>query len=193
MRLYTRTGDEGKTSVIGGRLAKDDIRVEAYGTTDELNCFIGKAITELDEEKFADIIVELVKIQHELFDCGTDLALIKATAERPYQVNEEMITFLEERIDQYIKEAPALEKFILPGGANAAATLHICRTVTRRAERHVAKLYRESGTNPVVLKYLNRLSDYFFAIARVVNARLDVKDVEYERSAIVFRNGSKRN
>lgn len=192
MRLYTRTGDEGKTSVIGGRLTKDDTRVVAYGTTDEVNCFVGQAISQLDEELFPDIKQELVKIQHELFDCGGDLAMLKVTEERPYKAKDEMVTFLEERIDEYIKEAPELERFILPGGAPAAATLHVCRTVTRRAERYVSRLAREGEINPVVLKYLNRLSDYFFAVARIVNARLGVKDVEYERSAIVFREGKRK-
>lgn len=192
MRLYTRTGDEGKTSVIGGRLPKDDIRVEAYGTTDELNCFIGQAIAELDRDKFADIVSELEKIQHEIFDCGGDLAMIKVTKDRPYKVTEDMITFLEERIDEYIQEAPKIEKFILPGGTVAASILHICRTVTRRAERCVTTLMREAETNPVVLKYLNRLSDYFFAVARVVNSRSNVKDIEYERSALVFRDGKRK-
>ncbi|ARK30256.1 cob(I)yrinic acid a,c-diamide adenosyltransferase [Halalkalibacter krulwichiae] len=193
MRLYTRTGDEGKTSVIGGRLEKDDIRVVAYGTTDELNSFIGQVITQLDENIFPDIKQELIKIQHELFDCGGDLAMVKVSEDRPYKAKQEIIDYLEGRIDEYIKEAPELERFILPGGAVPAATLHVCRTVTRRAERSVSTLYRESNVcNPIVLKYLNRLSDYFFAIARVVNHRLNVKDVEYERSAIVFRDGKRK-
>lgn len=194
MRLYTRTGDEGKTSIIGGRVPKDDIRVEAYGTTDELNSFIGLAIAELDSNAFKDIISELEKIQHEIFDCGGDLAILKPSESSPYKVTEEMITFLEERIDEYMNEAPKIEKFILPGGAKAASILHICRTVTRRAERCVSQLVREAETNVFVLKYLNRLSDYFFAVARVVNVRLGVKDIEYERSRIVFRDGkSKEN
>jgi cob(I)alamin adenosyltransferase len=192
MKLYTRTGDEGKTSVIGGRLDKDDTRVIAYGTTDELNSFIGQAVAQLDEEQFPDIKMELIKIQHELFDCGGDLAMIRATKEYPYKAKQEMIDFLEKRIDVYVEEAPELERFILPGGADAAATLHVCRTVTRRAERYVTRLQRGSEVNPIVLKYLNRLSDYFFAIARVVNARHGVKDVEYERSAIVFKGGKKK-
>ncbi|WP_332631603.1 cob(I)yrinic acid a,c-diamide adenosyltransferase [Halalkalibacter flavus] len=192
MKLYTRTGDEGKTSVIGGRLDKDDTRVIAYGTTDELNSFIGQAVAQLDEEQFPDIKMELIKIQHELFDCGGDLAMIRATKEYPYKAKQEMIDFLEKRIDVYVEEAPELERFILPGGADAAATLHVCRTVTRRAERYVTRLQRGSEVNPIVLKYLNRLSDYFFAIARVVNARLGVKDVEYERSAIVFKGGKRK-
>ncbi|MBU8907190.1 cob(I)yrinic acid a,c-diamide adenosyltransferase [Desertibacillus haloalkaliphilus] len=191
MKLYTRTGDEGKTSVIGGRLTKDDIRVVAYGTTDEVNCFVGQAATQLDPKLFADILEELEKIQHELFDCGGDLAMV--SDKYPYKATEESIEFLEKRIDEYIKEAPELERFILPGGAPAAATLHICRTVTRRAERYVSQLHREDTTNPVVLKYLNRLSDYFFAVARVVNFRSGVKDVEYERSANVFKDGKKED
>lgn len=193
MRLYTRTGDEGKTSVIGGRLAKDDIRVTSYGTTDEVNSFVGLAIAQLDDELFPDIKPELVKIQHELFDCGGDLAMLKVTEQRPYKAKQEIVDFLEERIDEYIKEAPELERFILPGGSEAAATIHVCRTVVRRAERHVATLQRETDViNPIVLKYLNRLSDYFFAIGRVINHRLQVKDVEYERSAIVFRGGKRK-
>ncbi|WP_078553215.1 cob(I)yrinic acid a,c-diamide adenosyltransferase [Bacillus alkalicellulosilyticus] len=192
MRLYTRTGDEGKTSVIGGRLFKDDMRVEAYGTTDELNSFVGVAITQLDEKVFPDIQAELVKIQHELFDCGGDLAMVKETDKRSYKVTEDMITFLEERIDEYIKEAPELERFILPGGSPVAATLHVCRTITRRAERRITTLQLAGESNPIVLKYINRLSDYFFAIARVANSRLGVQDVEYERSAIVFREGKRK-
>ncbi|MFC0472947.1 cob(I)yrinic acid a,c-diamide adenosyltransferase [Halalkalibacter kiskunsagensis] len=194
MKLYTRTGDEGKTSVIGGRLDKDHTRVIAYGTTDELNSFVGQAVAQLDNEIFPDIKGELVKIQHELFDCGGDLAMMKASEKHPYKTKQDMIDFLEERIDAYIQEAPKLERFILPGGSLVASTLHVCRTITRRAERYVTRLQREvDEVNPVVLKYLNRLSDYFFAIARVVNYRLNVKDVEYERSAIVFRESKERN
>ncbi len=191
MKLYTRTGDEGKTSVIGGRLDKDHVRVEAYGTIDELNSFVGLAVTQLEPKLFADILAELEKIQHELFDCGGDLAMI--SLKYPYKASEEMITYLEERIDAYIVEAPELERFILPGGAEASATIHICRTVTRRAERLVVQLQKLDVTNPIVLKYLNRLSDYFFAIARVINHRLGVSDVEYERSALVFRDPKKKD
>ncbi len=191
MRLYTRTGDEGKTSVIGGRLDKDDIRVEAYGTVDELNSFVGLAITQLDQKLFSDIISELEKIQHELFDCSGDLAMV--VMKRPYKANAEMTTFLEERIDEYIVETPKLEKFILPGGTQAAATIHVCRTVTRRAERLVVKLQKNAEINQAVLKFLNRLSDYFFAIARVINYRYSVDDVQYERSGFVFRGGKRKN
>jgi len=186
MRLYTRTGDKGKTSIIGGRVDKDHLRVEAYGTIDEANSFVGQAMTLLADEKFKDIYAELQKIQHELFDCGGDLAIVNNKL--PYKVTADMVTFLEERIDHYIKEAPTLERFILPGGSPAAAAIHVARTVTRRAERCIVTLSKSEEINETVLKYINRLSDYLFAVARVINARLGVKDVEYERSAIVFRD-----
>lgn len=186
MKLYTKTGDTGKTSIIGGRVDKDHLRVEAYGTIDELNSFVGKAISELDTAIFADIIADLTAIQHELFDGGGDLANVMK--ERHYKLAEEPIAVLEERIDVLSAEAPELTKFILPGGAPAAATLHIARTVARRAERQTVSLMKEiEDVSPVVQKYLNRLSDYLFAVARVVNFRLNIQDVEYERSADVFK------
>ncbi|KAA9017088.1 cob(I)yrinic acid a,c-diamide adenosyltransferase [Niallia endozanthoxylica] len=190
MKLYTRTGDKGQTSIIGGRVDKDDVRVEAYGTVDEVNCFVGQAVTQLDGDVFKDILDDLEKIQHELFDCGGDLANV--TKKRQSKLTSESITYLEERIDELIKEAPELERFILPGGSPAAATLHIARTVTRRAERLVVTLLKIDNEFHRQLQYLNRLSDYFFAVARVVNARLHVKDVEYVRSAPVFRGGKRK-
>ncbi|MDR4928941.1 cob(I)yrinic acid a,c-diamide adenosyltransferase [Peribacillus simplex] len=191
MKIYTRTGDKGQTSVIGGRLDKDDIRVESYGTVDEVNSYIGLAVTELDSAIFTDVLADLEKIQHELFDCGGDLATVSEKA--PQKLTEEAITYLEERIDAFIIEAPKLEKFILPGGSKAAATIHIARTVTRRAERLVVSLIKTgAAVSPLSLQYLNRLSDYFFAVARVINFRLDVKDVEYIRSANVFRGGKRK-
>ncbi|MDQ0199637.1 cob(I)yrinic acid a,c-diamide adenosyltransferase [Neobacillus ginsengisoli] len=191
MRIYTRTGDKGKTSIIGGRVDKDDTRVEAYGTIDEVNCFVGQAITELDTEIFKDVLDDLEKIQHELFDCGGDLANV--SEKRELKLQKESIDYLEKRIDEFISESPELERFILPGGTKPSASIHIARTVTRRAERLVVKLLKaDSKTSELALQYLNRLSDYFFALARVINHRLNVKDVEYLRSAKVFREG-KRN
>ncbi|MGZ0086172.1 cob(I)yrinic acid a,c-diamide adenosyltransferase [Caldibacillus thermoamylovorans] len=187
MRLYTRTGDQGKTSLVGGRVDKDHLRVEAYGTIDEANSVIGWALALLvDDERFRDLCAELQMIQHELFDCGGDLAIVNGKL--PYKVNDEMVARLEARIDAYVQEAPPLQKFILPGGSKGAAALHMARTVTRRAERCIVSLQKAEPINDVVLKYMNRLSDYLFAAARVVNARLGVNDVEYERSAIVFHD-----
>ncbi|MEK4384710.1 cob(I)yrinic acid a,c-diamide adenosyltransferase [Solibacillus sp. FSL W7-1464] len=186
MKLYTKSGDTGKTSIIGGRVDKDHLRVEAYGTIDELNSFIGKAVSELDQEKFKDLIEDLTAIQHELFDGGGDLANVMK--ERHYKLTEEPIAVLENRIDALSEEAPPLKRFILPGGAPAASTLHIARTVARRAERETVSLMKEiEDVSPVVQKYLNRLSDYLFAAARVVNYRLSIQDVEYIRSGDVFK------
>ncbi|WP_110111907.1 cob(I)yrinic acid a,c-diamide adenosyltransferase [Bacillus sp. CGMCC 1.16541] len=191
MNIYTKTGDKGKTSLIGGRVHKDDSRVEAYGTIDELNSFVGQAIYQLDDKLCQDMKQELVTIQHELFDCGSDLAF--AREDHPYKVNDEMIKVLEARIDEYMQEAPPIERFILPGGTPAATTLHICRTITRRAERLVVTVSQQHKINEAVLQYLNRLSDYLFAAARVANARAQVSDVEYIRSAKVFRSSPKKN
>src|SRR5699024_6377690 len=185
MKIYTRTGDKGETAIIGGRVGKDDIRVEAYGTVDELNGFVGKTITELDKDIFSDVLDDLVQIQHELFDCGGDLASI--SKKRKNKLKEEMVTYLEEKIDVYSKETPEIERFILLGGTKPAATVHIARTIARRAERLIVVLMKQDNTLPsVILQYLNRLSDYFFAAARLINYRMNVADIEYVRSARVF-------
>ena len=187
MKLYTKTGDKGQTGLVGGRTDKDSLRVESYGTIDELNSFIGLALAELSGQPgFEDLTGELLTIQHELFDCGGDLAIV--TERKDYKLTEESVSFLETRIDAYTAEAPDLKKFILPGGSKCASLLHIARTITRRAERRVVALMKSEEIHETVLRYLNRLSDYFFAAARVVNARSGIGDVEYERSAIVFRD-----
>ncbi|KAA0837179.1 cob(I)yrinic acid a,c-diamide adenosyltransferase [Bacillus paralicheniformis] len=187
MKLYTKTGDKGKTSLIGGKADKDHLRVEAYGTLDEANSFIGLAQSYLKAEEalFQDVLSELTAIQHELFDCGTDLAYVNVQEEG--KLKTESITMLEERIDAYVEEAPRLTKFILPGGTETASFLHAARTVIRRAERKIVALAKEEDIPPLALPYVNRLSDYLFAAARIVNHRLGEVDVEYERSADVFR------
>ncbi|MFA1821992.1 cob(I)yrinic acid a,c-diamide adenosyltransferase [Virgibacillus oceani] len=188
MKIYTRTGDKGQTALIGGRVDKDDIRVVAYGTVDELNGFVGRAMTELDKDKFSDVLDDLEKIQHELFDCGGDLSSV--LEKRENKLKEVMVDYLEARIDVLTEETPDVERFILPGGSKPAATIHIARTVARRAERLIVKLMKQDeNVPPVTLQYVNRLSDYFFALARLINYRLEVPDVEYVRSAKVFRSG----
>ncbi|PPA69659.1 cob(I)yrinic acid a,c-diamide adenosyltransferase [Jeotgalibacillus proteolyticus] len=190
MKIYTRTGDKGQTSLIGGRVDKDDVRVEAYGTIDEANSFVGKAVTELNPDKFADILEDLESIQHELFDAGGDLANV--SSRREWKLEAKAVEQLELRIDQLMDEAPELERFVLPGGSSASATLHIARTVTRRAERQVVSLSKLDPDLPSLPQaYLNRLSDYLFACARAVNARDGIADVEYIRSAKVFRTGKR--
>ncbi|TVY07682.1 cob(I)yrinic acid a,c-diamide adenosyltransferase [Paenibacillus cremeus] len=186
MKIYTRTGDAGQTGVIGGRVDKDDARVEAYGTVDELNCFVGQAIGFLDAGRDADLMADLLEIQHELFDCGGDLALLKPD-QRPFKVTAEMVDRLETWIDKYDAETPDIQRFILPGGTQASSALHVCRTVCRRAERRVVTLARKQPINEEVRRYLNRLSDLFFTVARTANHRAGSPDVEYVRSAEVFK------
>ncbi|WP_379133146.1 cob(I)yrinic acid a,c-diamide adenosyltransferase [Paenibacillus sp. sgz500958] len=187
MAIYTRTGDKGETSVIGGRVSKDDVRVEAYGTIDELNSFVGQAHSLMDDDKFADVREQLLEIQHELFDCGSDLAFVKLS-ESKYKVKAEMAERLEGWIDSLQEGNPKLERFILPGGSQLASVVHVCRTVCRRAERRAVTLSRSADINWEAVVYLNRLSDYFFALARAVNTREGIADVEYVRSKKVFRN-----
>ncbi|GFN30922.1 cob(I)yrinic acid a,c-diamide adenosyltransferase [Paenibacillus xylaniclasticus] len=186
MRLYTKTGDGGTTSLKGGRVSKDDSRVEAYGTIDELNSYVGIAAAQAaalpQVQALAD---ELIEIQQELFDCGSDLAF-SAPAEPHYKVTSDMIVRLESWIDAHSDAAPAIKRFILPGGSPLSASLHVCRTVCRRAERCIVTMGSEHPVPSDVLKYVNRLSDYFFAAARAANAALGVPDTEYVRSANVF-------
>jgi cob(I)alamin adenosyltransferase len=184
VKIYTRTGDQGTTGVLGGRIDKDDIRVEAYGTIDELNAFIGEAMARMDQKSHADLIADLTEIQHELFDAGGDLAQVGKN--RNYKVVAEMVSRLEEWIDKYDAECPPLKRFILPGGSPLAASLHICRVIARRAERLVVTLTRNQETNEEVRRYLNRLSDFFFIAARVANVRAQIPDVEYKRGGQVF-------
>lgn len=179
MKIYTRTGDEGTTAVVGGRVHKDDIRVEAYGTIDEVNSFVGDAIAQMDPAVFQDMINDLTEIQHELFDAGGDLA--QAGKNRNYKLHAEAVDRLEEWIDRYDAECQPLTQFILPGGSGVTSSLHIARVITRRAERAVVTLCGEHETNDIVRQYLNRLSDFFFTIARVANVRLNVEDIKYRR------------
>lgn len=190
MKLYTRGGDKGMTSVIGGRVAKTDAKIEAYGTIDELNSFVGLAAakaTALTETK--ELGGQLYEIMQELFDAGSDLAY--ATPGHPYKLEEQAAVRLEQWIDEHTAAAPPLTKFILPGGSELSAALHICRTVCRRAERRTVALAQQEEVNGAVLIYLNRLSDYFFAAARIANANIGVEDTEYVRSANVFKGSSK--
>ncbi len=185
MQIYTRTGDHGTTRIIGGRsVHKDSQQVEAYGTVDELNSIIGMIVAL--EETPNDMKEELMLIQQYLFDCGNDLATPEKHEKYPYRTNADLVTWLESRIDEYATIPPTVESFILPGGTQLAAQLHFARTVTRRAERRIVSLQQEQTINQHVLKFINRLSDYFFALARVANSQAGVEDVLYERSGCVF-------
>lgn len=190
MKLYTRSGDKGMTSLIGGRVSKTDVKVEAYGTIDELNSFVGLAAAQAQQNELTlQLAEQLSEIMHELFDTGSDLAY--AVEGHPYKMTQEAIDRLEQWIDIHTASAPELTKFILPGGSQLAATLHICRTVCRRAERRVVALAQQTEINEHALTYLNRLSDYFFAAARTANLQLGAQDTEYIRSANVFQGKKK--
>ena len=177
MKIYTRTGDQGQTSLFGGaRVAKNDARIEAYGTIDELNSFIGVARTTPIP---ADTDRTLDHVQHDLFEIGAHLAS-PGTSRFP-GVEAARIEDLERAIDTMERELPALKNFILPGGSSGAAQLHVARTVCRRVERLVVALGDDTDATRSTIAYLNRLSDYLFVAARFANLRADVDDVPWTR------------
>ncbi len=189
MKVYTRQGDEGRTSIIGARVDKDDIRIEAYGTIDELNSFVGQALSLMDKKLYADLSEDLLTVQHELFDCGSDLAYADPN-KSPYKVTADMTQRLEQWIDRYDEENADITRFILPGGCAVASAFHVCRTVCRRAERLVVTLGKQVQINEEVRRYINRLSDLFFVVARTSNSREGISEPAYLRSAEVFRKQS---
>lgn len=206
MQIYTRIGDKGQTKINGNyTVSKDSARVDAYGTVDELNSVVGLAASS--PEAWPELGEEMQQIQQFLFDCGNDLATSN-TKKYPYRMGQEPVDWLESLIDVYAVEPKPLESFILPGGTRLASELHVCRTVTRRAERVIVKFNHylkeseqhqsydtkrtESAENPQVQKFINRLSDYFFAIARVANHRANRDDILYERSGKVFHLEAKK-
>lgn len=183
MQIYTRTGDKGYTKIIGGiQLAKDSERIKAYGTIDELNSFVGYAITLIKNNDY--LKNELTQIQQYLFDCGNDLAT--PTGKGTYRVTSALTEWIEKSIDARQDIPREVESFILPGGSQAASILHICRTIARRAEREIVTFQWTNDMNEQVLIFVNRLSDYFFLVARVANENEGIEDVLYERSGKVF-------
>ena len=161
-KIYTRTGDDGTTGLGGGaRVSKDSLRVEAYGTVDEANSAIGVILA--CESTPENIRTLLTAIQHDMFELGGELCMPGHTA-----IEDSFVERLETELDALNKDLPALENFILPGGGQAAAACHLARTITRRAERRTISLANEEEVRPEVIRYLNRLSDLLFVIARVL-------------------------
>ncbi len=161
-KIYTRTGDDGTTGLGDGtRVPKDDARVEAYGTVDELNSVIGMLLAE---EPAADIATCLTRVQHELLDLGGELCIPGHMA-----ITAAHVERLEQELDGFNADLPPLQEFILPGGSRTAAACHQARTVCRRAERRSYTLSKEASVNPEALRYLNRLSDLLFVMARVIS------------------------
>jgi len=174
MRLYTRTGDSGDTGLIGGRrVRKDHPRIAAYGDVDELNAAIGWACAGAGDAAWT---AKLRRIQNELFVIGSELANPDASAATP-AVGDDDVSNLEGWIDDAVGRVPALRNFILPGGAELSARLHVARTVCRRAERGVVALAATEAVDARVVTYLNRLSDLLFALARLANVEGGVADV----------------
>lgn len=179
-KVYTRTGDEGQTSLIGGiRVSKSSHRVEAYGDVDELNAAIGIARGHVQDEELSKILVE---IQNDLFIIGADLAS-PPDMEVP-RITSGRIEELESIIDKLLEDLEPLKEFILPSGSTGGAHLHFCRTVSRRAERRIVSLVEKEGMNTNSLIYLNRLSDLFFVMARVENKRSG-----YSETFVEFKKG----
>lgn len=167
-RVYTRTGDDGGTHLVGGhRVGKDDLRIECYGTVDELNSAIGVARLHAQAPEVQALDEILARVQAELFNLGSQLAT-RAEDIRPTQpvIHERHVTRLEQEIDRFNEDLPELKSFVLPGGGALGAHLHLCRTVCRRAERLAVSLGRRDPVAPEVIHYLNRLSDALFVMAR---------------------------
>lgn len=178
MKVYTRTGDRGETSLFaGGRVPKNDVRVDAYGTVDELNSLIG-VIRAYGIPEEADSWLET--IQNELFVIGADLATpLDASADWLVRLDDALAGHLEAWIDQMTATLPALTNFILPGGTLAASQTHVARTVCRRAERLCVDLASVHPINEAVLKYLNRLSDFLFTLARYLNLQAGESEMKW--------------
>ena len=182
-KVYTRTGDDGTTGLGGGqRVSKDSLRIVVYGTIDELNSQLGVALCSALEDEIA---LALVRIQNELFHLGSDLCAREEDKEkRPVPAIEERhIEALEAQIDKLVAQLEPLQNFVLPGGSPGAAQLHLARAVCRCAERHLVTLAAKEPVGPFTLRYLNRLSDVLFVMARVENQKKGVEDLLWDTRA----------
>lgn len=187
MKIYTRTGDKGKTGLIGGtRVLKSDGRISTYGQIDELNANVGLAISILNKKAvqkvFMDIIGMLSSIQNDLFILGSDLAdpdYPPSSQSKTPRVTQQMISDIERSIDKLETELQPISFFILPGGTSESSILHVCRSVARRAEVSLVAVATTQPINEKIMAYLNRLSDLFFVLARVCNNRQNFNDVAW--------------
>ena len=180
MKIYTKKGDEGNTQLLGGSMVKKThIKLECYGTIDELNAFIGNIYDQEISESHKEI---LLKIQNQLFNLGSCIAFDgkKESIKLP-NITEQNIEMLEKEIDNMDASLPILKNFILPSGLSTVSKCHIARTICRRAERNLVALGEEEKINPLHLKYLNRLSDYLFVLARFILMENDISATEWEK------------
>jgi cob(I)alamin adenosyltransferase len=175
-KIYTRTGDDGTTGLgDGSRVAKDDARVEAYGTVDEANSAIGVVLAVAGLP--AAVRTCLVEVQHDLFDLGGEIAVPGFTL-----ITDAHLARLDDAAETFNRDLSPLKEFVLPGGSRPASLAHVARAVCRRAERRVVALATHESLSPLIQRYLNRLSDLLFVIARVINRGLSVPDVLWQRS-----------
>lgn len=180
--LYTRTGDLGETSLVGGtRIRKNHVRLEAYGTIDELSSALGMAAA--DPLCYHEVKGQVKEVQNELFNIGSYLATPVMPGDEPRcrSIDGETLSTLEGWIDALDEQTPKMNAFVLPGGSEPASRLHLARTICRRAERRVIDLSEQSYVDPAVLRYLNRLSDYLFIAARYVNFMQGVDEVVWRQ------------
>jgi len=177
MKIYTKTGDKGNTGLYGGsRVSKNHIRIESYGTIDELNSWLGLVRDQNIETHFQSIIID---IQKNLFIIGSILATPEEKKAKMLSLPESSIAVLEQEIDTMNDALPTMTHFILPGGHTTVSYCHIARTVCRRAERKVVELYETEPFDELVLQYLNRLSDYLFVLARKLSSDLSVQEIKW--------------
>src|SRR5687767_6911442 len=176
-KIYTKTGDDGTTGLFGGaRLPKHHIRIEAYGTVDELNSFIGWLMTLVEDKKINEL---LQIIQSRLFTVGSNLASDPSKDMITPDLLDEDIQMIEKAIDEMQAALPELKHFILPGGSQAVSAAHLARTVCRRAERRCVELAFDSQVEPIIILYLNRLSDYFFVLARFIGFNQGIEEIKW--------------
>jgi cob(I)alamin adenosyltransferase len=182
MKIYTKTGDKGETSLFGGkRVTKDDVRITAYGTVDELNAVLGVSVTEITDKELCSVILSL---QNELFVLGSDLATPVDKGNKGFvipRISKEHCDSLEKLIDEFDSKLPELKNFILPGGSKGAAYLHFARTICRRAERETVALSKKDEINSEAVTYLNRLSDLLFVLARYQNFITGNADTNWQK------------
>lgn len=179
MKIYTKTGDKGTTALIGGtRVPKFDVRIESYGTIDELMSFIGLLHDQPQVDDATKNI--LITIESRLMDCAAIFAADELTKKKIPQIKDSDIEFLETTIDNYYSKLDPLNAFILPCGHQAISLCHVCRTICRRAERQVVKLASEIEIPENTNMYINRLSDYFFALSRILSKKLNVEQIKWQ-------------
>ena len=176
-KIYTKTGDKGETSLFGGkRLPKNDDRIDAYGTIDELNSFIGWLRDSVEKE---DLKNNLKEIQDRLFTIGSNLASDPSKNMITPDVIEADVEFLEQQIDAMEEELTPLKHFVLPGGHSSVSICHVCRTVCRRAERCIISLSQSEKVEEIIIRYVNRLSDYFFVLGRKISQVVGAEEVKW--------------